>query len=153
MISTATDATTAKAVGFFEGRLYSLSNFSAHRVEYMGETFATSEHAYQTLKFADPAMRAKIKNAPSAFLAREFGQAEQGRTPNFDKVNVIKDIMRAKIRQHEDVRRALESTGDAIILKDHPDDDGFWGTGPDGKGQNVMGKIWMELRGEMRSAA
>lgn len=142
---------TAKAVGFFEGRLYSLSNFSAHRVEYMGETFATSEHAYQTLKFSDPALRAKIKNAPSAFLAREFGQTEHGRTQNFDKINVIKDIMRAKLQQHEDVRKALESTGDAAILKDHPDDDGFWGTGADGKGKNVMGTIWMELREETRA--
>lgn len=140
-----------QAVGFFEGRLYSLSNFSAHQVTYEGVEYMTAEHAYQVLKFADPNQRQKIKDAPSAFLARQLGQTKKGRTPDFDKVAVMKEIMRAKMRQHQDVREALLSTGSATIFKDHPDDDGFWGSGRDGKGQNVMGKIWMELRDELHA--
>jgi len=138
-------------VRFYEGPFYLLSNFSAHQVVFGGETFMTSEHAYQAAKFADAALRKKIREAPSAFLAREYGQEEIGRTPNFDKIATMHAIMRAKAQQHADVKAALLSTGDAPIEKNHPDD-AFWGTGPDGNGKNIMGKIWMEIRDEFRAA-
>lgn len=137
-------------IQFYEGPYYLLSNFSAHQVEYGGEVYMTSEHAYQAAKFEDPDRRRQIANAPSAYLAREFGQAEAGRKLHFDKVAVMKEIMRAKMVQHEDVQRMLEETGDAILEKNHPDDS-YWGTGADGKGENVMGNIWMELREELKN--
>jgi len=137
-----------KRIGFYEGPYYMLSNFSAHELEYNGEIYKTSEHAYQVAKFVDPDMREKIKHAPSAFLAREYGQSKEGRTPDFDKVAEMKKIMRAKMEQHEDVRKALLATGEAIIEKNYPTAY-FWGTGEDGSGENVMGQIWMELREEL----
>ena len=139
----------SEPIGFCEGRFYMLSNFSAHQVVYEGVRYATSEHAYQAAKFSDLVQREKIMQAPSAFLAREYGQSLDGRVESFDKIGVIKNIMREKMVQHDDVRKALRATGDAEILKNHPDDDGFWGMGPDGSGQNNMGKIWMELRAEI----
>ncbi len=132
-------------IKFYEGKYYLLSNFSSHQVEYNGEKYLTAEHAYQAAKFKDPAIKKKIKNAPSAFLAREFGQTKEGRKENFDKVTVMKEIMRAKLSQHKDVREILKATGEAVIEKNHPEDY-FWGTGADGSGENMMGKIWMELR-------
>jgi len=137
-----------KKIEFYEGEYYLLSNFSAHQVEYNGEIYPTAEHAYQAEKFNNPQMKKKIKEAPSAYLAREYGQAMEGRRENVDKVAVMKEIMRAKLLQHDDVREMLKSTGDAIIEKNHPDDF-FWGTGLDGNGQNFMGRIWMELRKEI----
>jgi ribA/ribD-fused uncharacterized protein len=134
---------------FYEGPYYVLSNFSAHNVVYEGITYMTAEHAYQTAKFIDDDIRTKIMNAPSAFLAREYGQFEQGRTPNFDKVAVMTEIMRAKRDQHADVAAVLRNTEDNVIIKNHPDDY-YWGTGADGSGENMMGKIWMELRDEMQ---
>lgn len=105
----------------------------------------TAEHAYQTAKFKDQILRKKIKEAPSAYLAREYGQIKDGQLKNFDKVVVMKEIMQAKLYQHKDVQEMLKRTGDAEIQKNHPDDN-FWGTGFDGRGTNIMGKIWMELR-------
>jgi hypothetical protein len=134
-------------IKFYEGPFYMLSNFSSHEVEYKGDVYKTSEHAYQVAKFVDPVRREKIKNAPSAFLAREYGQKKDGRTQDFDKVKEMKEIMRIKMHQHEDVRKMLEETGNALIEKNHPRDY-FWGTGEDGSGENVMGKIWMEIRDE-----
>lgn len=55
-------------IGFYEGRFYILSNFSAHEVEYGGVVYATSEHAYQVAKFRDPETREKIKNAAGEFF-------------------------------------------------------------------------------------
>ena len=128
-----------------------LSCFSAHRVMFEGAEYMTAEHAYQTAKFAHPGTRERIKNAPSAYLAREWAQMREGRVENFDenKVALMKEVLRAKLQQHEDVKGALLETGDAVIVKNHPLDD-FWGSGPDGNGENVMGKIWMELRAEIK---
>jgi ribA/ribD-fused uncharacterized protein len=136
-------------VNFWEGKYYLLSNFSAHEVEYLGVRFKTAEHAYQVAKFEGETQRERIAQAPSAFLAREYGQELEGRATDFDKVGVMKAIMRAKLEQHVDVRAALLETGGADIRKNHPEDD-YWGTGSDGDGQNVMGKIWMELRDELK---
>lgn len=136
-------------ITFYEGIYAPLSNFSAHRVVFERVDYMTAEHAYQVAKFSDSDLRERIKNAPSAFLAREYGQAENGRIENFDKVAVMKEIMRAKLSQHKDVQEILLSTGTATIDKNHPEDS-FWGSGADGTGQNVMGKIWMELRDEIQ---
>lgn len=133
---------------FYEGPYAALSNFSAHTVYYKGVTYMTAEHAYQMAKFVDDAVRKQILSAPSAYLAREYGQATEGRTPAFNKVAVMTEIMRAKRDQHADVEAVLRNTGDNIIIKNHPDDY-YWGTGADSSGENVMGKIWMELRSEL----
>ncbi len=96
-------------------------------------------------------MRDKIRNAPSAYLAREWAQVKEGRTEGFEerKVAIMKAIMKAKAEQHADVREKLRTTGDTILEKNHPLD-AYWGTGADGSGENVMGKLWMEIREEMR---
>lgn len=135
-------------VKFYEGLYAPLSNFSAHQVRYKKQFYMTAEHAYQTAKFSNPKIRKKIQEAPSARLAHTYGQTQKGRVRNFDKVDVMREIMRAKLKQHRDVYELLQSTGNASIEKNHPTDT-YWGTGADGKGKNVMGKIWMELREEI----
>lgn len=138
-------------IRFYEGEYYLLSNFSAHRVFFEGAEYMTAEHAYQAAKFQDPSMRQKIKDAPSAYLAREWAQTKEGRVEGFEekKIGIIKSIMKAKTEQHADVREKLSGTGEAVLEKNHPSDS-YWGTGADGKGENVMGKLWMEIRNEMK---
>jgi ribA/ribD-fused uncharacterized protein len=41
------------------------------------------------------------------------------------------------------------STGDEEIVEDSPIDS-YWGCGADGKGQNNLGKILMEVRSRLR---
>ena len=68
----------------------------------------------------------------------------------------MKSLMRAKAEQHEEVRKALIDSGDLVIVKHidtYPPGDGFWDDGLDGKGENQMGKIWMELRDEFCTQA
>lgn len=135
---------------FYEGPYAALSNFSAHKVTYRGREYMTSEHAYQAAKYTSDEMHDHIASAPSAFLARELGQSKVDKAPDWDneKKAVMKDIMRCKLEQHEDVYQLLLSTGTNPILKNHPLDS-YWGTGADGKGKNVMGRIWEELRDEI----
>jgi ribA/ribD-fused uncharacterized protein len=61
-------------------------------------------------------------------------------------------IVRAKHDQHEYIQRKLLETGNAELIENSPTDS-FWGRGPDWKGRNELGKIWMRLRQEMHSVS
>lgn len=61
------------------------------------------------------------------------------------KVLIMEEILRAKVTQHESARDALQRSGTRIIYENSPIDD-FWGVGPDGKGKNMIGVLWMKIR-------
>lgn len=146
---------TPERVCFYEQDFYVLSNFSAFQLEYRGHRFMTSEHAYQWAKFwntGNDSISLSIRHAPSAHDA--FKQAEhfrQYRRADWDaiKLATMREILRAKAEQHEYVRRKLLATGDRELVENSWRDD-FWGWGPNRDGQNMLGKLWMELRAELR---
>src|SRR3989344_4392293 len=70
------------------------------------------------------------------------------------KLEVMKNLMRLKADQHEEIRKALIDSGDLQIIKHittYPPGDGFWDDGEDGKGLNNMGRMWMEIRKELKN--
>ncbi len=139
-------------INFIETRFHFLSPFSAHRIEIWGETFATAEHAYQASRILPGPERETIKNTGSPLEAWREGQKYKDRPEfavlNFDKAAVMEEIFRAKLAQHSDIRDILKESEDRELLKVW-DTDYYWGTGKDGSGQNVMGKLWMKLRAEL----
>lgn len=138
---------------FYGGKWYFLSNFAAFKVLWHGIWWMTSEHAYQAAKFwGNELLVEKIKNAPSAHEAFKIARAHDcEKLPYWDgiKVSVMKQIVLAKHDQHPYIQRKLQETGEAEIIEDSPTDS-FWGRGPDWKGENHLGKIWMEIREERR---
>lgn len=146
---------TIDQVFFYEQDFYVLSNFSAftlywNRAELI--RFDTSEAAYHWEKFPDePDIQYQIVNAPSAHEAFKLAEANRNwRRPDWDevKIGIMRDILRAKAEQHEYVRRKLLATGDRELVEDSWRDD-FWGWGPNRDGQNMLGKLWMEIRAEL----
>lgn len=142
-------------VCFYEQDFYVLSNFSSFAVRLDGVTYPTCEHAYHVKKFPGYAPAAlKILNAPSAHEAFQLAQQfKDRRREDWDaiKVDVMRRILRAKVEQHEYVHRKLLATGDRELVENSWRDD-FWGWGPNKDGQNMLGKLWMEIRAELRSA-
>jgi len=153
-------------VFFYEQDFYVLSNFSAFRLLWRGRDFDTSEAAYHWERFATgqegnrspafgsmaAAIADDIRFAPSAHAAFKIAQEHKSiQRPDWDavKVCVMRDILRAKASQHEYVRRKLLATGDRELIEDSWRDD-FWGWGPNRDGQNMLGKLWMEIRTELR---
>jgi hypothetical protein len=63
--------------------------------------------------------------------------------------DVMRRALRAKFTQHDALRAFLLATGDDELVED-ADWDSFWGNGPDGKGDNVLGKMLVELREDLR---
>jgi predicted NAD-dependent protein-ADP-ribosyltransferase YbiA (DUF1768 family) len=58
------------------------------------------------------------------------------------------EIIRAKYEQHPLVQETLRKSGRRTIVETNATD-AFWGWGPDTKGENMLGKIWMKLRDEI----
>lgn len=146
---------TPERVCFYEQDFYVLSNFSAFNVDWDGWRFQTVEHAYHHAKFPIECgmLRAQIREAPSAHEAFRMAQlAKASRRPDWDeiKVDVMRDLIRAKAEQHEYVRRKLLQTGARELVENSWRDD-FWGWGPNRDGQNMLGKLWMEIRAEIRA--
>ncbi len=145
---------TPERVCFYEQDFYVLSNFSSFTVELDGVRYPTAEHAYHAMKFPTNATAAlTILHAPSAHEAFKLGQRfKHRRRDDWDlvKEDVMRRILRAKVRQHEYVRRKLIATGDRELVENSWRDD-FWGWGPNQDGQNVLGKLWMAVRSEISS--
>ena len=145
---------TPERVCFYEQDFYVLSNFSSFQVALWDMVFMTSEHAYHWRKFyeTDAFVAMKVFCATSAHEALAIATRERGkRRKDWDdvKVDIMREIIRAKAAQHEYVRRKLLATGDRELVENSWRDD-FWGWGPNKDGQNVLGKLWMEVRAELR---
>jgi N-glycosidase YbiA len=155
---------TTERVHFYEQDCYPFSNFSAfqiywpvmsHRGSYTPVLFSTSEHLYHFLKFIDSAreLAFEIARAPSAHEAFKLAERnKERRRADWDevKVDIMREILRAKVDQHEYVRRKLLATADRELVEDSWRDD-FWGWGPNRDGQNMLGKLWMQIRAEVRA--
>lgn len=138
---------------FYENEFYPLSNFSAFTLMWDGRRFDTSEAAYHWEKFPHKAtIRFQILQAASAHEALKIAERNRNeRRTDWEsvKVDTMRRILRAKADQHEYVHRKLMETGDRELIENSWRDS-FWGWGEDRKGQNWMGKLWMEIRSELR---
>lgn len=144
---------TDRQVFFYEHDFYVLSNFSAFSIWWEGRRFGTSEAAYHWMKFAGyPGVQDRIAAATSAHEAFKIARAHASAVrPDWDlvKVEVMREILLAKVAEHPYVRVKLLATGQRELVEDSWRDD-FWGWGPDRSGRNQLGKLWMEIRDDLR---
>lgn len=139
-------------IPYYETSNFCFSNFSAHTVTYKDVTYPTAEHAFHGQKFVDEELCKQIKQCGSPLEAWELAKElkSQRRTDWDDvKVEILTEIIREKVNQHEEVKSALLATDDREIIEINENDD-FWGSGSDGKGQNHTGKILMRIRSELQ---
>ncbi len=141
-------------IGFYTREFFCLDNFSAFAVEIDGHVYPTAEHAYQSAKFiyTSPEIAKKIWKSRSPGEAKAIAHNNrENYISNWEgtKVDIMEKILRAKLNQHPYVREKLMQTKKYPICLDSPIDS-FWGIGPDRKGENVLGKLWMKLRAELQ---
>ncbi|WP_299401856.1 NADAR family protein [uncultured Roseobacter sp.] len=135
------------------------SNLYRREIRFEGETFSTSEHAYQAGKARKPQVRKWLMEAPSPSL---LAMAAHGLyywdiAPGWSKSKFdrMRAVLRAKFTQHEDLRQLLLSTGDARLVESTTTDNAvnrLWGE-VNGEGKNMLGVMLMELRAELRKEA
>ena len=127
-----------------------LSNFYSVPITFEGFEYASVEHAYQAAKFAEPKTRKMFRAPMTAAGAKKLARQLRGELRDdwsAVKVGIMTDLLRQKFSK-SDFKEKLLATGEAELIELAPWD-GFWGNGKDGKGMNVMGKILMEIRGEI----
>ena len=128
------------------------SNFSAHAIKMSGKNWPTVEHYFQGQKFAGTVSEEEIRKMKSPMIAARAGRSRK-RPLRKDWESVKIDVMRravlAKFTQHENLRELLLGTGDRKIVE-HTANDSYWGDGGNGTGQNMLGRILMEVREQLR---
>lgn len=119
----------------------------------------SSETVYQVLKFpSNPEAQALIIAAGTPKGGKQAARAiRSGLRQDWDgpgRISAMRLALRLKLAQHRDaVCAALEATGDRPIVE-ISNKDAFWGAKPVGNdlfiGCNALGRLWMELREELR---
>jgi ribA/ribD-fused uncharacterized protein len=132
------------------------SNLYKRDITFEDEVFPTAEHAYQAGKAAKPAVRKWLMAAPSPSLLAMAAHGLYVWDIRSDwakiKFDRMKNILRAKYSQHDDLRELLLSTGKAKLIETATADNAvnrLWGE-VNGKGQNKLGQLLMEVREELR---
>lgn len=132
------------------------SNLFKREIEFEGVVFPTSEHAYQAGKARKESVKKWILDAPSPALVAmaAHGLYWWDIRPGWskDKFNRMRDVLRAKFSQHDDLAELLLSTGSARLVESATVDNEVnrtWGE-VNGKGKNMLGVLLMEVREEIR---
>ncbi len=131
------------------------SNFALFPIKLDGKTWPTSEHYFQAAKYVDKSDQETVRKANSPALAARLGRDRKIKLRKdweSAKVGVMRKAVLAKFSQHQKLKDLLLSTGDLKIVE-HTDNDSYWGDGGNGKGKNMLGKILMEVRNEIRDQA
>lgn len=140
-----------------------LGNMFAAPINYNGQIWRTSEALFQALRVEDITIREIIRNDKSPMGAKMMSKREEYRAKRVVEPMSMEDIenmrlcLRIKFDQHPDLREKLLKTGDHIIFEDVRGRKGarhkFWGavlTNEGLDGQNMLGKLLMELRDELK---
>ena len=139
-----------------------LSNMApGYPVRINGVRILTVEALYQACRFPHlPEVQRKIIDQTSPMTAKMVGKPYRGDSrPDWDRVRVkiMRWVLRVKLATHwSQFSALLLSTGDMPIVEDSRKDD-FWGAMPTGAstlvGMNVLGRLLMELREEVKQGA
>ena len=135
-----------------------LSNFWMADINVDGKVWPSSEHYYQALKYPTaPQHQEKIRTNKSPAAAKKMGKNTTGFRQDWNQVkdDVMYKALVAKFTQHQDLKEQLLETGDCILVE-HTKRDNYWGDGGDGGndtvGKNMLGKLLVRVRNEMREA-
>ncbi|EGN91902.1 hypothetical protein SERLA73DRAFT_191872 [Serpula lacrymans var. lacrymans S7.3] len=148
---------TRQRILFYDAKdpYYGFTNFSPDPVEYKGRRYPTSEHLFQALKFMEhrPELAEHIRTCSTRprVVFDETHRFNPEVRPDWLKIRVqMMDLaIFHKFTQNTHLKKQLLSTGDAELVEDSPKDS-FWGVGPDGKGENQLGKALERLRANLR---
>ncbi len=135
------------------------SNLYRRPVEFEDEVFDTAEHAYQAGKARKPEVRKWILSAPSPALVAMAAHGLYWWDIRSDwskiKFDRMRQVLKAKFSQHEDLQEILLSTGDVRLVESATVDNPvnrLWGE-VKGHGKNRLGQMLMELRAQLRLEA
>ena len=141
-----------QAIREFKGQHRFLSNFYMVPVEFEGEYYPSSEHAYMAAKTLNPSIRKQIAACATPAEAKKMGRSIKLRDGwDVMKYEVMLSILRAKFTGSA-MQYKLLLTCNAELVEGNWWGDKVWGVClKTGEGQNLLGKALMQVRKEIQS--
>jgi len=125
-----------------------LSNFALSYIEYEGVIYPTVENAYQAAKCLHHHDRLQFINLTPG-QAKKRGRVIELREDWDDvKIGVMRSLLWKKF-QYTNLKRSLLATGNEELIEGNAWGDTYWGV-CNGAGQNMLGKLLMSVREELR---
>ncbi|SMF23560.1 hypothetical protein SAMN02745866_01517 [Alteromonadaceae bacterium Bs31] len=125
-----------------------LSTCSVHPLELEDERWMTAEHYYQAQIVASKEIVEKIKNAESGEQAYKLGsrwfRRKKAGWKDTRRVFMTRALY-TKVQMYPLVKEALLDTDERLILETSLYDP-YWGISRDQRGENMLGKVWMDIR-------
>jgi len=140
----------------FLGKYRFLSNFYGAPITFKGRRFQTVEHAYQAAKTINIADIEAIQNASSAGHAKKLGKKVK-LVADWETLrpNVMRQLLISKFLGYPELKQKLLDTNDLTIIEGNRWHDTYWGyceCGHCPPGKNMLGKLLMQIRAELRVA-
>lgn len=129
-----------------------LSNLFKKPVIFEEREFPTSEHAYLYGKFKDEETREWAMKSPKPHLLSilAHGLFSWDIVENWSKIKVNRMYKVLKVKfSNVKLREKLLETGNSILIENSKTDP-FWGIGKKGNGKNMLGKLLMKVREEIK---
>lgn len=128
------------------------STVSQHSFQLEDRIWPTVEHYYQAHKFEGLATESAVLSAASGKHAYKLGnrwfQRKVKGWKEKRRVWMTRGIYR-KVMEYDEIKTALLDTQDELIIETSMYDH-FWGLGRDQRGENMLGKIWMDVRSKVQ---
>jgi len=136
----------------FRGPYFFLSNFYPSPVSLEGIDYPTAEHAYQASKSALKEAREKIAECATPAEAKALGRHIHLRKDWSETaaLQAMKEVLLTKFKQNPVIGQRLLCTSPSRLIERNTWGDTFWGE-YQGRGDNHLGKLLMEVRSEIRS--
>lgn len=137
-----------------------MGNMAPYPIKFDGKVWLTSEALFQGMRYDVVGIQEIIRNEKSPMgakmKAKKFKDQMVVVPMSAQDVENMRKCVRMKFDQHPDLKKELMKTKGVFIYEDIGNRNGerhkFWGAKKisenEGDGQNMMGKILMELRDE-----
>jgi ribA/ribD-fused uncharacterized protein len=144
---------TDTAIKGFFGQYRFLSNFHLAPVTYERVVYPSTEHAYQAAKHL-PGRRHEC-GLMDALAAKHWGATAVLDKEEWDKkkLKVMYDVIFDKFQYHARLKQKLLETGDKEIVELNDWGDQLWGVTEDGVGRNLLGRVLMLVREDVKAGA
>ena len=151
-------ADVVKGVVKVKGAANPMSNFFPCNIPAFGQTFDSVEHGYHFKKAMDHDLFNEaeiIKSQPTAKEAKAKADELIGKLDTREweekSLSTLRFLLKVKKESCSEFVTRLGATGNKSISHNVASD--YWGTGTDGKGKNVFGKLLMEVRDGLSAIA
>jgi len=131
---------------------FCFSNFFKFPIVLKDKIWPTSEHYYQAQKFTNTEYEEKIRLLKTPKQAANMGRDRSlPLRKDWEEVKneIMYEALTAKFSQSKELKSILLATGNAILIEDSPKDY-YWGCGKDNTGKNMLGRLLMKIRKQMR---